>query len=95
MISSTRKMRPLAPLVRMALRLMAWKAVGGVWRARREGAYDDFQGSLVGDVALALPVGEFGQDSEILGLAKEIHSARRLHARGERWSRNCPDGRIG
>jgi hypothetical protein len=31
-------------------------------------------------VALTLPVGEFGQDSEIGRLVEEVHSARSLQA---------------
>jgi hypothetical protein len=33
---------------------------------------------LVGDTALTLAIDEFGEDSEIFGLAVEVHSARSL-----------------
>src|SRR5690242_21435974 len=40
---------------------------------------DDLERRLVGDVADALTIKKFGQDSEVMSLAEEIHSARTLH----------------
>ncbi len=48
------------------------------WRIRKC-VDDDLERRLVGDVANALAIKKFGQDSEIMGLAEEIHSARALH----------------
>jgi hypothetical protein len=49
-------------------------------RPRREGIDDELKGSFVSDMALALAVGEFGQDSQCLGLVEKVHAARSLQA---------------
>jgi hypothetical protein len=40
----------------------------------------DPERGLIGDMALPLPVDEFGQDSKIVGLTIKVHSARDLNA---------------
>src|SRR5689334_4505371 len=57
-------------LVEQPVRRRPWK-----------GFDDDLERGLVRDVAHALTVIEFGQDSEIMGLAEDVHSARGLHVK--------------
>ncbi len=55
--------------------------------ARRQRIDDDFQRGLVGHAGLALAIDELGENSEILGLAIQVHSARGLHDAGARYGK--------
>ncbi len=50
--------------------------------ARRQRIDDDFERGLVGHTSLTLAVDKLGENSEITGLAVEVHSARGLHGAG-------------